>query len=291
MKSVIRFFKYTVIFLLLGILVPIMLLMGIEKSSRFFSWGSMKIGPKLKRHNVVLRNLELCFPEKEESERKTLAVKTWSNLGAIFGEMLFFKLMSEKEFRKRVKIEDDVGCINAGAKIIAISHISNFEIFTNLPKFLKIFMHCLYSRSKNKITEKLVSWLRQRPYLSLHANDGHNGLKAFINALQKHEMIWMLVDQESSKGVGIETKLFRHNVKTTSLPAQLALKYSAPIYMVRVIRTGVARYTIRSENFTITPEDTIQSITQNINNKIEEWVREYPEDWAWLHKRFDKSLY
>jgi KDO2-lipid IV(A) lauroyltransferase len=291
MKPVKRFIKYSLIFLLLGLIVPIMLLVGIENSSKFFSWLAMKIGPKLKRHKVVLRNLELCFPDMPSDERSNLAIRTWSNLGAIFGEMLFFKLMSEKEFKKRITIKDDVGAFREGAKIIVISHLSNFEIFTNLPKLLKVIMHCLYSRPKNKIAEKLVFWLRDRPYLSLHANDGHNGLKAYINSLKNQEMIWMLVDRYPTKGHGIDTTFFSKPTKTASLPAQLSLKYNAPIFLGRVIRTGTARYEVKTDKMTIEATDSVETITQKINDAIESWVKEYPEQWYWILHRFDKSLY
>ncbi|CAO5680509.1 MAG: Lipid A biosynthesis lauroyltransferase [Holosporales bacterium] len=292
MKSIVRFFKYSFIFLLLGLLVPVMLMLGIEKSSQFFSWIAMKVGPKLKRHKVVLKNLELCFPEMKELERTELAIKTWSNLGAIFGEILFFKLMTKKQLKKRTKIEDRANAFSNGKKIYVFSHLSNFEVFLNLAVLYKdVETHGLFSAPKNVFILKLIRWLRERENLYLHANHSSKDLKSYIRALIDEKVIWMLVDQESSKGVGIDSILFGHHVKTTSLPAQLTLKYSAPIYMVRVIRTGLVRYTIRSEQLALLETDTIQSITQKINDRIEEWVKEYPEDWAWLHKRFDKSLY
>jgi KDO2-lipid IV(A) lauroyltransferase len=244
----------------------------------------MKICPRLKRHKVVLRNLELCFPNMFKDERADLAIKTWGNLGAMLGEMLFWKLMSEKEFKKRVTIKDDVGAFCKGAKFVVVSHFSNFEVFTTVPSICCLHIHCLYSRPKNSFFDKILYWLRERPFMHLHRNSGHEGIKAFINGIKQKHIIGMYVDQNAPNG--IPTTFFNLPVKTTDLAAKLSLKYNCPIYMARIIRTGTAKYEVETQKFEVLESDTSDSITQKMNDIIEGWIREYPEQYYWVHRRF-----
>ncbi|CAO5678845.1 MAG: Lipid A biosynthesis palmitoleoyltransferase [Holosporales bacterium] len=287
MKNVISFINTLLLLpflILLFFILAIMLLMGIEKSSQFFSILFMKIGPKLNRHKVVLRNLELCFPNMDEANRKILAIKSWGNLGALFSEMIFFKFMKEDEFKKRVTIQDDVGAFTKGGKFVVISHLSNFEAFTHTSKKFNICINCLYKMPKNKIFHELLLWIRKQPYFYMHKNSSTDGLKAFINALKKEEIAWMLVDQNAPNG--IDTTFFNLPVKTTDLVGKLSLKFSVPIYMARIIRTGTAFYEIETLKLDIQETDTSHSITQKMNDIIEGWIREHPEQYYWVHRRF-----
>ncbi|MBP9752982.1 MAG: hypothetical protein KBD31_04155 [Proteobacteria bacterium] len=271
--------------LVLGLfIILVMLLFGIEKSSQFFAWFFMKIGPKTPRHKVVLRNLELCFPKMDTPDQKELAVKSWGNLGAMLAEMIFFKFMKEEEFKRRVTINDKVKAFTKGAKFIVNSHLSNFEIFSHISKIFNVVINCLYKEPKSKFFNYIILFLRKQPFFYMHANKSTEGLKAFINAIKKNEFSWMFVDQNAPNG--INTTFFNLPVKTTDIVGKLALKYKAPIFMVRVIRTGTAKYRIETEKFELKDSDTSHSITQKMNDVIEGWIKEHPEQYYWVHRRF-----
>jgi KDO2-lipid IV(A) lauroyltransferase len=100
----------------------------------------------------------------------------------------------------------------------------------------------------------------------------------------------MLVDQHESRGVDVD--FFGRRCKTTPLLAQLARHFDCPIHGIRVVRLP-DRYRFRVEiTDPIKPvRDAaglidIQGTTQVITTVIEGWVREHPEQWLWLHRRW-----
>jgi KDO2-lipid IV(A) lauroyltransferase len=101
--------------------------------------------------------------------------------------------------------------------------------------------------------------------------------------------VGMLVDQHYVKGVDV--KFFGRMCKANPLLAMLARQVEAPIFGVRMIR--LADDTFRGE---ITEEIApardaegkvdVQGTMQVITSVVESWVREYPEQWLWLHRRW-----
>jgi KDO2-lipid IV(A) lauroyltransferase len=284
MKKITEYIAGFLILIPLSFFFLFLYILGIEKASRLISSLFLKVGPKLKRHQVVLRNLELCFPDMDKKERELLAIQTWSNLGAMFGEMIFWKFMEMDEIKRKIVVEDDVGAFQKGAKIIVGAHISNFEIWGQIPRMFEFHTHSLYTPLKNGLINKLLLMFRESKFMHFYSNHSHNTLKNYISALNKDEVICMLVDQH--RPYGIVTTFFDQPVKTTDLAAKLALKYDSPLFVGRIIRTGLACYKVKTEKLEITENDNALTITQRINDIFEMWIKEYPEQYYWIHRRF-----
>ena len=95
----------------------------------------------------------------------------------------------------------------------------------------------------------------------------------------------MMVDQKMDDGISVP--FFKKNAMTTALPATLALKYKIPIIMTRITKIGNAKYTAEfCEYLKVAPQDTKFTIMKKINNVLERWITEVPEQWFWFHNRW-----
>jgi KDO2-lipid IV(A) lauroyltransferase len=123
---------------------------------------------------------------------------------------------------------------------------------------------------------------------------GRHGAKESLRALQSGALIGLLFDQKMNDGA--ELTLFGHEAMTPIAPAQMALRVPCAIIPVRVERTGDVRFRI-----TIYPPVECPSsgnrradakvIMGRLNELLEEWVRERPERWIWLHRRWTEDAY
>lgn len=271
------------IFLIL--LLPLILLIGIDNSSKLFSKLCEVMGPKyfLKRHRIILINLKICFPEMSDVEINNLAVNVWKNFGAVLGDLFFWKFMSAKQLKKRISLNDFCGMLNKkGAKVIASCHLSNFEILTRIStdNVINVF----YKEQKNKFFNKIMLWFRSSKFIVMRSR-----IKGLIEGLKKGEAVFILADQRPSDGV--DSYFFGKKVKTISVPAKLVLNKKIDLFFCFVNSVGVAKYNINIEKIEILDSDDIFDVTQKINDSIEAAVKKFPEQWFWFHRRFDKSVY
>jgi KDO2-lipid IV(A) lauroyltransferase len=113
-------------------------------------------------------------------------------------------------------------------------------------------------------------------------------LPVVLKALRRGETIGFVIDQYASPPMGVKVNFFGVDVDTLSAVAPLSLRTGAPIVPVRAHRDkkGVIHVTMEPElQLGDTLKDPKQS-TQIIANKVEEWIRQYPEQWLWVHRRF-----
>jgi KDO2-lipid IV(A) lauroyltransferase len=117
----------------------------------------------------------------------------------------------------------------------------------------------------------------------------HDAPLRLAQALQKGVHVGMLVDQHFSRGVDVT--FFGRTAKANPLLARLARQVECPIHGVRIIRLPNHRFRIDLSDEVNPVRDAegkidVQGTTQAINTVIEGWVREHPEQWLWLHRRW-----
>ncbi len=245
-----------------------------------------------KKHKIALYNLQKCFPEKSDAERKKIAKAMWRHLGRMMGEMPHARKM-----QKRIKIlgQENVEMMKKDDKggFIASGHIGNWELCAPVTMSLGMPIHLVYRAANNPWIEKLVFQNRRSKGVELIPK-GTAGAKKMIELLRNGEHIGILCDQKLREG--IDVPFFGHLAKTAPAIATLALKFDLPIVPTRVMRIKGARYVCDFYpplNVPLTgdkTQDTYQ-IMLAINQMMESWIRQYPEQWLWIHHRWDKSEY
>jgi KDO2-lipid IV(A) lauroyltransferase len=107
-------------------------------------------------------------------------------------------------------------------------------------------------------------------------------VRAMLEVLRRGEVVAMLADQDAREG-GVVVEFFGRPASTVRTPGLLSLRTGAPIVPFNIWRDG-ERHFVR---FTEPVEgENVASITQAFTSRIESFVRERPEQWLWLHRRW-----
>jgi KDO2-lipid IV(A) lauroyltransferase len=265
-------------------------LFSIDTSSYLGGKLALFIGALLPANKTAMRNLVKCFPTMEETERKVIIRKMWENLGRIIGELPHWHAMSDSEFTKRVSLAFP----DSSASVLSLlpgnfclsAHYGNWEIYCKLYQICNIDADFVYRPANNPFVDKIINQQRKFPKINL-IKKGKSGVRQIIRALQEKRCVGMLIDQRTDDGIIVP--FLGLAAKTTAAPANIALKYKRDIILSRVVRTNGAHY--RVDFFApikFNPQDTAEKIMTKVNNYLEKWVREHPEQWFWVHNRWGK---
>ncbi len=257
------------------------------------------IGPLLPEHRIGRANLAAAFPEKSAAEIETILRGVWDNLGRIGAE--FAQLDRLWEFdpeqthgRGRIEIKPaDIErfkqLLNDGKPaLIFAAHLANWELPAICAATYKLDSAVLYRRPNITAIDR---WLRETRTASMGEliSTGLDAPVKIAEAIERGAHVGMLVDQYYVRGVPV--KFFGRSTNANPLLARLARHFDCPIHGTRIIRLPGHRFRaelteeispVRDAEGKIDIAGTMQAIT----NVIEGWIREHPEQWLWLHRRW-----
>jgi KDO2-lipid IV(A) lauroyltransferase len=258
-----------------------------------------RIGPLFKEHDLGRRQLRAAFPEKSDAEIEKILTGVWDNLGRVGAEFAHLD-----EFR----IESTDGLIpaavnispesierarrirEAGKPVLSfVAHLANWEIAGLAVKSLGFNSAILYRRPNIKAVSDLVVRMRA-PLMGELVPAGLEAPVKLARLLQSGVHVGMLVDQYMVKGVDVT--FFGRPCKANPLIALLARQLECPIHGLRSVRLpdGHSFWGEITEPIAL-PRDAdgridVQGTMQAITSVIEGWIREHPEQWLWLHRRW-----
>ncbi|ABD87660.1 lipid A biosynthesis lauroyl acyltransferase [Rhodopseudomonas palustris] len=264
----------------------------------FFGRITRKIGPHLSEQKIGRANLVAAFPDKSPDEIDKILDGVWDNLGRLAAEFAHldhvWQLDPEHPERGRIeitprtlelfeKLRDD-----GKPALIFASHLGNWELPAVAAAAHGLDTAVLYRPPNIAAADRIVQQLRAVKMGTLVASGATAPFK-LAQALQDGKHTAMLVDQWFSKGV--EVTFFGRKTRANPLLARLLRQIDCPIHGVRIIRLPNHRF--RAELTEEIPpvrnakgEIDIQGTMQVITSTIETWVREYPDQWLWLHRRW-----
>lgn len=265
----------------------------LDVASAFGGWVASRLGPCSKVHRVAQHNLHMAMPELSGAEQHTLLQQMWEHMGRIFGE---YAHLPTRTMDARIHVTSGEEYLQQALReqrsiVFVSAHLGNWECLPIAANRLEAPVHLLYRPANNTIVEWLVTRLRKPYSPSLHAK-GQKGARAIIRAVRSGEHVAMLMDQKTNDGMAIS--FFGHDAMTSTVAAQLAVKYNVVLLPCYCVRRQGAQFDIHVEapidwQPQATTEDTLRSITTQINARIEAWVRAYPAQWFWVHKRWPHS--
>ncbi|MGV2128768.1 lipid A biosynthesis lauroyl acyltransferase [Agrobacterium vitis] len=255
------------------------------------------IGPKLKRHRLMLTNLRNAFPDKSEVEIETIALAAWGHMGRQIGEYVFldelFDFDPEKQGEGRVEVSGIPIFMdlleNPRPFIVFTGHTGNFEMLPVAGAAFGLYVTVLFRPPNNPYIADMVFDFRRARMGNLvpsHAGSSFH----LARQLEAGKGVGVLVDQKFKKGQ--PTTFFGSEVRTNPLLAKLVRQFGCDIYPARCIRLPGNRYRLEIEPKVEIPKDDrgrvdVQATAQMLNDKVESWVREYPEQWLWYHDRWN----
>tara|TARA_B100000609_G_scaffold169893_1_gene144161 strand:- start:373 stop:768 length:396 start_codon:yes stop_codon:yes gene_type:complete len=130
-----------------------------------------------------------------------------------------------------------------------------------------------------------MEYLRKKFICRYQIKKGRTGVKEAIQYINNGFSIAMMIDQRVSEGEKID--LFGVPALTTTLPAQLALKFNLPIVPVLIKRNNTNDFTINFYNpVDISKFKNKKDLTTHLNSNFEAMLKNNPEQWIWTHNRW-----
>jgi KDO2-lipid IV(A) lauroyltransferase len=270
-----------------------------RRLANFTGAAMRRIGPLLREHRLGRANLTAAFPEKSPEEIEKILAGVWDNLGRVGAEfahidhirILDMDQPGEADAYYEPRTYEQYREIRDGGQpgLFFSAHLANWE----LPAIAatKFGMHgtILYRRPNIPAVNDAILDIRQGLMGTLIAT-GLDAPVRLAKALQAGGQVGMLVDQHFVKGVDVT--FFGRPVKANPLIALLARHIDCPIRGVRMVRRPDRNTFWGEVTDPITPvrdaegKIDVQGTMQVITGVVEAWVREHPEDWLWLHRRW-----
>ncbi len=255
------------------------------------------IGPKTRRHTLMMVNLRNAFPEKSEAERETIALASWGHMGRLAAEYVFldqlFDYDPEKPGEGRIEVSGVPIFMELRNQprpfIVFTAHTANFELLPVAGAAFGLMVTVLFRPPNNPyIAEKVFEFRAKRMGKLVPSHAGSSF--ALARQLEQGGGVGVLVDQKFTRGV--QTQFFNNPVQTNPLLAKLARQFGCDIYPARCIRLPDNRFRLEIEPKIDLPVNDkgqldVAATAQLLNDKVESWVREYPEQWLWYHDRWN----
>jgi KDO2-lipid IV(A) lauroyltransferase len=269
------------------------------KTANLFGRITQRIGPLFREDKIARANLTAAFPEKSPEEIDRIVAGVWDNMGRIGAEFAHLDRIwdydpahpdkpSNVEFSKRTaEIFDQLRDDGKPALIFA-SHLGNWEIPALAAVAHGLDAAVLYRPPNIAAADRAIKTIRAVSMGNLIAASPDAPVK-LAHALSDGQHVAMLVDQWFGKGVEVE--FFGRKTRANPTLARLLRQVECPIHGVRIIRLPHHRFRIEvSEE--VKPVHTadgkvdIQGTMQAVTSVLEGWIRDYPEQWLWLHRRW-----
>ena len=285
MKSI----KYFTQFLIISILFLMFKILGLNFASYISGKIISFVGPFFRSKNLIKSNILKAFPDLPQNEIKKITKKMWNNYGRILAEYIFIKDFRLSKLENNIKIEgyEILEKIRqSNEPVIFISgHFNNFELMAMQIEKSGINLAAIYRPLNNRFLNFIMERIRKKYICKNQIQKGISGTRQLLSFFKKKTSIALMIDQRVTQG--IKSNFFKHEAFTTTIPAQFVKKFKCkivPIYIERVKNTKF-KLTIH-EPLIYSDDETIESITLDLNYLLEKLIIKNPEQWIWSHNRW-----
>ena len=290
MKTIKYFFEFITVITLFFIFKII----GLKNASNLGGMMGKFFGPLFRSKSITKKNIKIGLGEISKENEKEIINGMWSNIGRTFAEYVFLK---DFKFNKinfnhveinGTKYLDEIKKNNQSV-IFYSGHFANFELMTmELDKF-GIKCAAIYRPLNNFFLNPVMEYLRMKYICPNQIPKGRMGMREIIGKMKNGYSIALMVDQRVSEGP--RETFFNKPAHTTTIPAQLALKYDSklvPISLerkegIKFIMTIHEPYKVKKTGYE--DQDT-KNITLKINQILEKMIIKNPKQWIWSHNRW-----
>ncbi len=247
---------------------------------------------------VALENLHVAFgEEKSERERLAIAQRAFQNLGMMAVEFFRIPRMNVETFKKKVTIEGLEEALELlGRKkgvLLLLSHFGNWEMMGIMSKLIgDSIMVIAKPMKKNRRMDQYITKIRNAAGLEVVSSI--KASRTVIKALSKNRVVGILIDQRAKRSEGVWADFFEKKAPTTPGLAVLAMKTGAPVVPVFMVRNGFEKHRLIIQEplelvHTGDIKKDVEANTQLFNHKLESMIRQYPDQWFWVHRRWERK--
>ena len=289
-----KIIKYFFEFIIVISLFCLFKLVGIKNASNIGSILGESLGPFFRSKKIIKENLKTALGNISENKQKEIIKGMWSNIGRTFAEYVFLKDFKFNKVKNgHIKINgtkylDQIKKL--GKPVIFYSgHFANFELMAMELDKSGIKTAAIYRPLNNFFLNPLMEYLRIKYICPTQIPKGRMGMREIIGRIKDGYSIALMMDQRVTEGQKIS--FFSKPAFTTTIPAQLALKYNCelvPVFLKRIDNINF-EMTISSPykiDKTGNNEQDTKNIILKINQNLEKMVILNPNQWIWSHNRW-----
>ncbi len=273
---------------ILGILPPPLA----RAAGMALAWAVYLLHVRLRQ--VGMRNLAIAFPEKSETDRARILRAEFASLGRQLAEVCHFPKYTRENVEEVVVYDGLENYERAHARgkgvLFLTAHFGGWELSAFTHSLHGHWMHVVVRAMDNVYLNRLI-----RRYRTMHGNqivEKDDFVRGLLAAMKAGEVVGILMDTNMTPPQGIFVDFFGIPACTASGLARIALRTDAAVVPTFTIWDAqLKKYRLRFDPAaelmrTGDIEADIQANTQKFTTIIEEYVRKYPEQWLWVHRRW-----
>lgn len=241
------------------------------------------------------RNLELAFPDMDERERRRILRGCFTNLGRLLGEFSQLPSATPESLQGIIECRGLENLQAAQARgrgvILFTGHLGAWELSSFALSAFGYPLSFLVRRIDNHLVEQLIEKTRTR--FGNRSIDKRAAMRPMLRTLRAGGTLGILVDLNTQPHEGVFVDFFGIPASTTTGVASLALHTGAAVLPVFVPWDEARqRYVLHVDPpLSIKPtgdqKEDVRQVTSLLTSVVESYVRRYPEQWLWIHKRWN----
>jgi Kdo2-lipid IVA lauroyltransferase/acyltransferase len=285
MKNIKYFFQFLIIIMSFFIFK----ILGSKISSNLSFYFFKFVGPFFRSKKIIETNINRALPNLSKYALNNIINNMWGNYGRILSEYVFMKDYRLSNLSNNIKIEglDVLESIKKQNKpvIFVSGHFNNFELMAMQIEKSGIDLAAIYRPLNNIFLNGLMEKTRIKYICKKQVKKGMGGTKQLLSFFKKKTSIALMIDQRVSQG--IKSKFFNKPAFTTTIPAQFVKKFNCKIVPVYIEREENINFKLTIlQPLQYSQDETIETITQNLNVILEKMILKNPSQWIWSHNRW-----
>ena len=240
----------------------------------------------------AIEALERSLPATSPAERRGIVRRMYANLGMNAVEVARLGRVSEQDLLASMDWQsDDIArAVLAGGKglLVLSAHTGNWDLLCSVAPRFGYPVTVITKRIKNKAVNDY--WMNVRMRFGLKFVPAHQSYRLCLSALRKNEIVAFILDQNMIRDEGIFVEFFGRPACTTPGLAYMSAQSGAPVVPAFMLRKPDGRHQLCVLPVIPPPPDrkpeTIHAYTQRYTRVIEDFVRQHPEQWIWIHRRW-----
>ena len=288
-----KYIKYFIEFLFIISLFAIFKIIGLKNASALGEKIGIVIGPLFRSKKIINKNINFAFPNMSSIDKKKIIKGMWSNYGRTFAEYVFLNKFSKNSPEQLISIQgkdilDKIKEKNESVVFVS-GHFANFELMAMQLSNHGINLSAIYRPLNNIFLNPLMEYLRIKYICPNQIKKGRAGMREILKKIQEKHSIALMIDQRVTEGEKV--LFFNQPAYTTTIPAQIALKFRSKIVPISLKRISDVKFNMvvekpidveRSEN----QNKDILDISIKLNSVMENMIKNNPDQWIWSHNRW-----
>jgi len=245
------------------------------------------------QRRIVRRNLRFCFVGSAPQEIQSMTKRIFQHFGITILELLQMACFSKQDFISKIHVENIEILIDAIARqkgiVLITAHLGNYEVAAQaVPCLLGEQMSSVAKKMRNVRLNRLLHNIRTRFGNKVIYKKG--ALPEMLQRLRQGEIVAIMMDI-SRRFDGVDVDFFGRRATATPAAALLALRRKSPVITAFCHRNPTGKLIVQIEppvkiRRTRDLRSDLQFNTQRITDRVERAVRNYPEQWNWMLKRW-----